>query len=363
MCDEHLIPQVLGPEVGYRAHFHATVGGGAGEVATEEIMLGRTLTLERARQLNSRNFFYEMLKDNPSITAIHPGVEDEVMDGAIDCHIHAYPDFVHRAQDMVQIAIDASRARMRAIAFKDHWNLTAGEAYLVQRYVDEMVRDGRLEHRVEVYGGLGLNHGINPEAVRIALQYPNFKLIWFPTFKSYGWARFAGVTSRDDGSFVRLVGADGEVLPEVRQVFELAAAANVGVSLGHTDFEELLPLCMLARELGVKTLLDHPLLELNKLLISEMQQLAELGTYVGTYCQPMIPSLYQPIQDPMETVATIRSVGADRCVTASDFGQVLHVNSIDGVRIFIRALLGFGVPVADVRAIIQTNPARLLGLS
>src|SRR5215831_4182380 len=192
MCDEHLIPQVLGPEVGYRAHFHATVGGGAGEAATEEIMLGRTLTLERARQLNSRNFFYEMLKDNPSITAIHPGVEDELMDGAIDCHIHAYPDFVHRAQDMVQIAIDASRARMRAIAFKDHWNLTAGEAYLVQRYVDEMVRDGRLEHLVEVYGGLGLNHGINPEAVRIALQYPNFKLIWFPTFKSYGWARFAG---------------------------------------------------------------------------------------------------------------------------------------------------------------------------
>src|SRR5262249_10857321 len=83
-----------------------------------------------------------------------------------------------------------AHARMRAIAFKDHWNLTAGEAYLVQRYVDEMVRDGRLEHRVEVYGGLGLNHGINPEAVRIALQYPNFKLIWFPTFRSYGWARF-----------------------------------------------------------------------------------------------------------------------------------------------------------------------------
>jgi len=363
MCDEHLIPQVLGPEVRFQAHFHRTVGGGAGEASTTEIMLGRTLTLERARRLNSRNFFYEMLKDNPGITAVHPGVEEELMRGAIDCHIHAYPDFVHRSQDMFQIAVDASRAGMRAIAFKDHWNLTAVEAYLVQRYVDDMVKDGRLEHRVEVFGGLGLNHGINPEAVRIALQYPNFKLIWFPTFKSYGWARFAGVENPDDGTFVRLVGADGTVLPEVRRVFELAAGAGVAVSLGHTDFEELQPLCTLARELGVKTLLDHPLLELNKLLISEMKQLADLGTYVGTYCQPMIPSLYQPIQDPAETVETIREVGADRCLTASDFGQVLHVNSIDGVRIFVRALLGFGVPEEDVRKIIQINPSRLLGLS
>lgn len=363
MCDEHLIPQVLGPKVGYRPHFHSTVGGASDAAAVGQIMLGRTLTLERARQLNSRNFFYEMLKDNPSITAIHPGVEDELMAGAIDCHIHAYPDFVHRAQDMIQVAIDASRARMRAIAFKDHWNLTAGEAYLVQRQVDEMVKDGRLEHRVEVYGGLGLNHGINPEAVRIALQYPNFKLIWFPTFKSYGWARFADVASRDDGTFVRLVSPDGVVLPEVRKVFELAAGSGSVISLGHTDFEELLPLCTLAHELGVKTLLDHPLLELNKLLIPEMEQLADLGTYVGTYCQPMIPSLYQPIQDPMETVATIRAIGAERCVTASDFGQVLHVNSIDGIRIFVRALLGFGVPSEDVRKIIQTNPARLLGLT
>jgi len=133
-------------------------------------------------------------------------------------------------------------------------------------------------------------------------------------------------------------------------------------SLGHTDFEELLPLCTLAKEMGVKTLLDHPLLELNKLLIDEMQQLADLGTYVGTYCQPMIPSLYQPVCDPYETVDTIKAIGAERCVGGSDFGQVLHVNTVDGMRIFIRALLGFGIPPEDVKKIITDNPARLLGL-
>jgi hypothetical protein len=362
MCDEHLIPLVLGPDVKYGPrHGHLRVGGGSGGSAEAgELMVGRTLTLDRVRRLNSRTYFYEMLKDNPSITGIYPGIEDDLMAGAIDCHIHAYPDFVHRSQDMLEIAVDASRARMRAVAFKDHWHLTAGAAYLVQRSIDEMVRDGRLEHRVEVYGGLGMNLGINPEAVRMGLKYPNFKMIWFPTFKSYGWARFAGIEDRE--GYVRLVSPTGQVLPEVREVMELAAAAGVAISLGHTDFEELVPLCEAAREIGVRTLLDHPLLELNKLLIDEMKRLADLGTYVGTYCQPMIPSLYQPVQDPFETVETIKAVGAERCIAGSDFGQVLHVNSVEGFRIFVRALLGFGIPPQDVRKIVAHNPARLMGL-
>ena len=339
MCDEH-------------ARYDAAVGEG---------MIGRTLTVERARQLNSRSYFYEMLKDNPALTAIYPGIEDELLVGAIDHHIHAFPDFVQRSQDMLEIAVDASRAKMRAVVFKDHWNLTAGAAYLVQKSIDEMMLDGRLEHRVEVYGGLGLNLGVNPEAVRMGLKYPNFKCIWFPTFKSYGWARSAGLNPSEE-DYVRLVGADGEVLPNVREVLELAAEGGIAVALGHTDFEELLPLCTLANSLGVRTVLDHPLLELNKLLVEEMLQLADLGTYVGVYCQPMIPSLYQPVQDPMETVEVIRSVGAARCVSGSDFGQVLHLDAIPGVRVFVRALLGFGVSPDDVRTILCDTPAKLLGL-
>src|SRR5207249_9092932 len=67
----------------------------------------------------------EMLK-------IYPGIENELLQGAIDCHIHAYPDFVHRSQDMLQIAVEASKCGMRAVAFKDHWNISATSAYLTQ---------------------------------------------------------------------------------------------------------------------------------------------------------------------------------------------------------------------------------------
>jgi predicted TIM-barrel fold metal-dependent hydrolase len=162
---------------------------------------------------------------------------------------------------------------------------------------------------------------------------------------------------------VRLVNeSTGQVLPEVQEIMEMAAAKRVGIGFGHTDFEELLPLAKLAKKLGVRATLDHPLLELNKLLIEEMKQLADLGTFVGTYCQPMIPSLYQPVADPMETVKTIKAIGADRCIIGSDFGQVLHMDSIDGMRVFVRALLAFGISEKEVAVMLQKNPATLMYL-
>src|SRR5581483_756744 len=206
----------------------------------ESIMVGRTLPLERVRQLNAKDYFYQMLKDNPTILEIHPGIENELLVGAIDTHIHAYPDFVYRAQDMIEVCIDAAKAGMRAVAFKDHWNLSANAAYLTQRYIDTMVERGELERGIQVFGGIGTCHGMNPEMVRVGLQYPNFKMIWFPTFTSYGFWRGAG---RPDHEGVHLVDeSSGRVLPETIRVLELAAEYHVGVGLGHTDFLELLPI-------------------------------------------------------------------------------------------------------------------------
>ena len=117
-----------------------------------------------------------------------------------------------------------------------------------------------------------------------------------------------------------------------------------------------------AKEIGVRATLDHPLLELNKLLLDEMKQLRDLGVYVGTYCQPMIPSLYQPVADPMETIRTIKEIGPDRCIIGSDFGQVLHMDAIDGMRVFLRALLAFGIKPDEVKIMLKDNPAKLMWL-
>ncbi|MBI2820339.1 MAG: hypothetical protein HYX73_10195, partial [Acidobacteria bacterium] len=47
--------------------------------AARQLLVGRVLTVERVRQLNAKDYFYQMLKDNPEIAKIHPGIENELL--------------------------------------------------------------------------------------------------------------------------------------------------------------------------------------------------------------------------------------------------------------------------------------------
>src|SRR5258708_36835920 len=105
--------------------------------------------------------------------------------------------------------------------------------------------------------------GMRPEYVRVGLQYPNFKMIWFPTFTSYGFWRGAG---HPDHEGVRLCSENGEVLPEVKQIMEMAAEKKVGIGFGHPDFEELLPLARLAKGIGGGATPSPPRAEVNKIV-------------------------------------------------------------------------------------------------
>ena len=160
---------------------------------------------------------------------------------------------------------------------------------------------------------------------------------------------------------MRLVAEDGKVLPEVKEIMEMAAEKS-GHRLRRHRLSRIAAVGQIGKRNRLRATLDHPLLELNKLLLDEMKQLRDLGIYVGTYCQPMIPSLYQPVADPMETIRTIKEIGPDRCIIGSDFGQVLHMDAVDGMRVFIRALLGFGIKPDEVKVMLKENPAKLMWL-
>ena len=47
--------------------------------AAEQLLDGRVLTVKRVKELNAKDYFYQMLKDNPEITRIYPGIEDELL--------------------------------------------------------------------------------------------------------------------------------------------------------------------------------------------------------------------------------------------------------------------------------------------
>jgi hypothetical protein len=52
----------------------------ADAAAAEQLMVGRTLSVERVRQLSAKDYFYQMLKDNPEMLKIYPGIENEQLE-------------------------------------------------------------------------------------------------------------------------------------------------------------------------------------------------------------------------------------------------------------------------------------------
>jgi hypothetical protein len=88
------------------------------------------------------------------------GASDAVrlLAGAIDIHVHSLPDDRPRSIDAIDVAKLAGSRGMRAIVLKNHYESTAGLAYLVRK-----VAPG-----VDAFGGIDLNltvGGINPAAV------------------------------------------------------------------------------------------------------------------------------------------------------------------------------------------------------
>ena len=56
------------------------------------------------------------------------------------------------------------------------------------------------------------------------------------------------------------------------------------------------------------------------------------------------------------------SVGLDRCLLFSDFGQIVNPPSVEGYKMFLASLLAVGLTPEDLTKAASENPARLLGL-
>ena len=62
-------------------------------------------------------------------------------------------------------------------------------------------------------------------------------------------------------------------------------------------------------------------------------------------------------------VEQMRRIGPEHCIIATDFGRYGLSTPVEGLRQFIACLLDLGVSPDDIRTMVKTNPAKLLGLA
>ena len=278
-----------------------------------------------------------------------------LMDGAIDVHIHPGPDAYNaRVYDEVEVAIQGCQVGMRAVVFKGHSMPSARSAYFVQKAVDQWAEQ-HSKRRIDVRGGVMLNYavgGLNPEAVLTSYRVGGTH-VWLPNKDASFHHKLYGIPGGID-----VVDENDCVLPELREVLDLIAEGDMVLSLCHQSVKERFIIIDEAKKAGVKRIeVGHPLHLTAKMTVDQMKIAAEKGAYLGMYCANLETGVMWSWEEFMEAV---RVVGCDRIVIGTDCGDFAFPAPVEAMRLFITGMLMRGIPDNDVEKMVKTNPGELL---
>jgi hypothetical protein len=279
------------------------------------------------------------------------GEAARLLEGAIDVHVHSFPDSVPRSMDGLQVSQLAKTMKMRGLVLKNHYDQTAGLAYMVRQQVAGL----------EVFGGIDLNltqGGMNPAAVDHMAKV------------SGGWGRFVWMSSSDSEHNVRTRGqnrpsvqlsSNGELLPIVREVIGVIAKHNLVMATGHASPEEVLLLVREGRRQRLAHMIvTHPLSPSVGMSLDQMRAAAKEGALLEICGLSMVST--GAAARVREAVEAIRTVGAEFIVLSSDLGARNDPRPPEGFGAFLVALSVAGVTDREIDVMAKRNPARLLDL-
>jgi hypothetical protein len=291
-----------------------------------------------------------------------------LMEGAIDSHLHAYPCYTARRQDIFEVAQDARAFGMKGFVVKDFLTSTASWGYMVNKLIPE----------VEIYGGIVLGHshgGINPKTVEDSFRMGG-KVVWMPWSDS-AWMiermkdpHFGGsgtvyaslrITACSQGlSLFKDPLQPNEILDEVKEIISLAKQMNGVIETSHISPNEGAALVKEAKRQNFKKIvLTHANQTVTRYSPEQMKELAELGaTIMLTYAQ-YLPKPGTTPPDIIELKNIIESIGCEHIVLATDMGRFENPPPVEVFRSMIANLLFMDVSGQTISAMIKDNPGRL----
>jgi hypothetical protein len=318
------------------------------------------LSLEPQWRDDARRAYSTILEMGDRIMTITEREVGELLSGAIDMHVHAFPDpEIDTGWDQINIAKRATEAGMGGIVYKAHTFPTAATVPLVQQVIDDYARSiGKPPARV--YGGIVLNNyvgGLNPASVEMAIKLGG-KVVWLPSHHS---AHHRKVMGQEGG--IRLLDDNGEPVKPLREIFSLVAEHDLILDPCHAGTRERFVVIQEAKKAGVKRIIiTHPDWNVTKATIEQQAEMGRMGAYIGLFMYGAVPNFNNPQCDPMEMIRIIKQVTPQRTVVATDLGTAVNVHPVEGMRLFIRILLACNISKPDIVQMIKGNPRWLLGL-
>lgn len=292
----------------------------------------------------------------------------DLLDGAIDVHVHTAPDLIDRYATDLELAHDALTAGMDGLVVKSHVVPTVGRVDLVDDCVGSEL----------LYGGIALNGsvgGVNPAAVEVALDL-GARIVWLPTAwsanharraRAAGAERFVGQRIPDaDEELHVLDGGDGhdgrdrhdgdDLTDAARTVVDLVAEHDATLGTGHVAPAAIEAVVDACADAGARCLVNHPFFRVVDLPIERQVALAERGA-IMEYCAYSVESTDG--HDVERVAEAVERVGATSCLLATDFGQADNP-PVEGLARFVGALLDAGLERETIGQLVADTPARIL---
>jgi hypothetical protein len=284
------------------------------------------------------------------------------IEGMIDFHVHSSPDVFGRAIDDPEVTRKAVEARMGALVLKNHVMETGARAYLARKLT---------EGRIPVFGGIVLNgpYGINPEAVQWMWRMEGGygRVVWLPTFDADNHVK----TFKDAPEGIKVVDAQGRVLPAVIEIMKICAKQNLVLCTGHASAAESVALIKQAKDVGVKNVVvTHAMFTVVNMTTEQMKQAAGMGAkieidFLGALMGPnahMGWMAHWKNVSVKDNANAIKEVGAQHFVMGSDLGQTGNPSPMDGMKAMVAGLKANGVTDAQIKQVARDNVAAMLGL-
>jgi hypothetical protein len=284
-----------------------------------------------------------------------------MLQGVYDLHVHAEPDVIPRAQDLLVLFREAYRAGMGGLAVKDHTGSTTGRAALL----NQLYPDGP-----RCFSYLVLNPpvgGLNPYAVEAALR-EGVDIVCFPTYAAAHQIAVKGPDGfppafprpTDDG--ITVLDESGALHEAVEEILELVAASDAVLATGHLSPPEILTLLSAAAAHGVQRMLvTHPSEAVPGMDVEAQAEAVAMGAYVE-HCMLALTEAGGPV--PIATlIEQIHAVGAEHVILSSDFGQVANGPVVAAFARYLGRMREAGIGDGELRTMTVDNPEALVETS
>ena len=290
---------------------------------------------------------------------------DALLVGAIDPHVHSGPSIAPRGIDHLELLREASTAGFTAIVTKDHDYSGVMTAAMISKHHPEL--------KTKILSSIVLNNvvgGFNPYAVEHTAAMGG-KIVWMPTLaaenhlrweKTSNWVHPASTQKMRPATGIPVLNPDKSVRDDVKEVLDVIAKNDMVLASGHLHISETWLVFEEAKRRGVgRIVLTHPE-DIVDASMNDIAGIAKMGAFVEhSLCMFIEGSKFKTCESE-DLRKHIDAAGVDQTVLCSDLGQTGTIGPIDGIRRGIRLCMDLGYDDAQIRKMVSSNAARMLGI-